>query len=266
MGKIYQGVLGGFSGKVGMVVGYTWRGRPCIRVYRHAINYPNTEQQQKQRDWFVSMVRFASQATGALQLGFRQKSIDAHMTEGNYFVMMNKQHFHRHDGQVTVDYDQLKIASGAASDVYFKQPHFGYDETVSVDFEKNTMSLRASGDDSVYIYVYAPNLGAGMLSAPAARRTKQVAMRLPSAWAGHEIHIYGFVIDRDGRASNSTYIGQGRVSHEEERWRYMSMDNKWQEFVDLAQKGSSAPAPNAEQAPTVDIPTDIESSSPPGIP
>ena len=47
MGKIYQGVLGGFSGKLGMVVGYTWRGRPCIRVYRHAINYPNTELQQK---------------------------------------------------------------------------------------------------------------------------------------------------------------------------------------------------------------------------
>lgn len=68
MGKIYQGVLGGFSGKLGMVVGYTWRGRPCIRVYRHAINYPNTELQQKQRDWFVSMVRFASQANGA-QIG-----------------------------------------------------------------------------------------------------------------------------------------------------------------------------------------------------
>ena len=53
MAKIYQGPLGNFSGKVGTVVGYMWRGRPCIRVYRHAINYPNTEQQQQQRDWFV---------------------------------------------------------------------------------------------------------------------------------------------------------------------------------------------------------------------
>ena len=170
MGKVYQGVLGGFSGKLGMVVGYTWRGRPCIRVYRHAINYPNTELQQKQRDWFVSMVRFAAQANGALRLGFRQQSLDAQMTEGNYFVMKNKQHFHREEGVVRVDYGQLKIAAGSAADVYFKQPRFEQDETVRVGFEKNSMSLHASGDDSVYLYIYAPGLGAGILSAAAGRK------------------------------------------------------------------------------------------------
>ena len=266
MGKSYQGVRGGFRGKLGMVVGYTWRGRPCIRVYRHAINYPNTELQQKQRDWFVSMVRFASQANGALRLGFRQQSMDAQMTEGNYFVLKNKQHFHREEGVVKVDYAQLKIAAGSAADVYFKQPRFEQDETVSVDFEKNSMALRASGDDSVYLYVYAPDLGAGILSAAAARRSKQVALRLPTAWAGHEVHLYGFVVDKEGRASNSTYIGMGRVSHYEERGRYMPVDSQWQEFVDLAEGSSRAPEVRAEVATKNDEVATDDTAEPPGIP
>lgn len=266
MGKIHQGVLGGFSGKVGMVVGYTWRGRTCVRVYRHAINYPNTEQQQKQRDWFVSMVRFAAQANGALRLGFRQQSYDAQMTEGNYFVMKNKQHFHREAGVVKVDYAQLKIAAGSAVDVYFKQPRFEQDETVRVDFEKNGMALHASGDDRVYLYVYAPDLGAGILSAPATRRSKQVALRLPTAWAGHEVHLYGFVVDKEDRASNSTYIGMGRVSHYEERGRYIPVDSQWQEFVDLAEGRSATPTGNATITTTEAAVAANGVTNPPGIP
>ena len=266
MAKIYQGPLGNFSGKVGTVVGYMWRGRPCIRVYRHAINYPNTEQQQQQRDWFVSMVRFASQATGALKFGFRQKSLEAHMTEGNYFVMMNKRHFHRREGQLSVDYEHLKIAEGSAADVYFKQPHFEQDEIVTVGFEKNTMSLRASGEDSVYIYIYAPDLATGILSAPTTRRSRQVSLKLPTTWAGHEVHIYGFVVDKEGRASNSTYIGPGRVSHEEERGRYRAMDNVWQEFVNLAQGSASSPSPTTQKNIEERSDTAQKDADPPGIP
>ena len=266
MGKMYEGVTGVFSGKVGPVVGYMWRNRYCIRAYRRTVNYPNTESQQKQRDWFVSMVRFASQATEALKMGFRQKSLDAQMTEGNYFVMTNKQHFHRENGTVTVEYDKLRIAAGSAADVYFKAPQFEQDETVVVGFEKNSLSLRASGDDSVYIYIYAPALGSGILSAPVARKGRQLRMRLPETWAGHDVHIYGFVVDKEGRASNSTYIGPGRVNHNKERGRYMPIDGNWQEFVTLAQGSSSSPTPTAEKTANEGAETVQNDAEPPGIP
>ena len=66
MAKLEQGILGPFRGKVGTVVGYLWRGRHVVRGYRREINYPNTENQQAERDWFVSMVRFAATARQAL--------------------------------------------------------------------------------------------------------------------------------------------------------------------------------------------------------
>ena len=239
MGKIYQGIEGPFSGKVGPVVGYMWKHRACIRSYRYHVNYPNTADQQQQRNWFVGMVRFASQATEALRLGLAHQAEAARMTEGNYFILKNKQHFHRDGEEVQVDYSKLQIACGTATDVYFHKPRFEENETVVIDFEKNTLSLKASSDDKIYVYIYATGSAQGILAAPVARRDKQIRIALPQQWSGQEVHLYGFVIDRDGRASNSTYIGVGRVNHYEDRGRYIPLDNNWQEFVELAHVSSS---------------------------
>ncbi|MDY6372467.1 MAG: DUF6266 family protein, partial [Bacteroidales bacterium] len=74
MAKLEQGILGPFRGKVGTVVGYLWRGKHVVRAYRREINYPNTEMQQAEREWFVGMVRFAATARQALLLGLREKA------------------------------------------------------------------------------------------------------------------------------------------------------------------------------------------------
>ncbi len=205
------------------------------------VRYPNTEYQQRQRDWFVGMVRFASKTTSALKLGLWQKAAEAQMTEGNYFVMKNKRYFVREGSAVTVDYGSLQLAAGPAADVWFKAPRFEEGETVVVDFEKNAMSFRASGEDKVYLYVYAPGLEQGHLAAPVARRDKSVRVRLPETWSGAEVHLYGFVVDRDGRPSNSTYIGVGRVNHYEERGRYIPLNKNWKDFVEMANEVNAKP-------------------------
>ena len=234
MAILTNGIVGPFIGRVGPVVGYMWKGVHCVRAYVEHVRYPNTESQREERDWIVSMVRFASAARPALKLGFCRHAKDAGMTEGNFFVMMNKQYFSRADGHVEVDYSKLKLSFGTAADVYFHEARFEEGETVSVDFEKNSLQLRSSGDDSVYLYAYAPGVGEGFMSAPAPRRSKKVAIKLPAWWAGQEVHLYGFVVDKDGRPSNTTYIGVGRVNHYEDRGRYIPLNKSWKDFVEMA--------------------------------
>jgi hypothetical protein len=264
MGKLYQGIEGPFSGKVGPVVGYMWKSRACIRSYRCHVNYPDTADQQQQRNWFVGMVRFAAQATEALKLGLAQQAAAARMTEGNLFVLKNKQHFHREDDSVTIDYSKLQIAAGSATDVYFHKPRFEQNETIVVDFEKNSLSLKASADDRVYVYIYATGCAQGLLAAPVSRRDKQLRIALPHEWSGQEVHLYGFVVDRDGRASNSTYIGVGRVNHYEDRGRYIPLDNNWQEFVDLA--SGNVPDTSEDVNITTRKTTPTEAKEPPEVP
>ena len=239
MGLVPNGITGPVIGRVGPAVGYLWKGKPCLRSYREHINFPNTEEQLRERSWFVGMVRFAAQATPVLRLGVRRQANAAGMTESNLFILWNKQHFRLVDGALDIDYAHLLLSAGSAADVYFHDPQFKEDEVLEVDFEKNTLSLRASGDDSVYLYVYAPRRGAGYLSAPVARRSKSIRIRLPESWSGEEVHIYGFVIDREGRASNSTYIGVGRVNHYEDRGRYIPLNKNWKDFVDIANEANA---------------------------
>ena len=256
MATVPYGITGPFIGRVGTVVGYMWKGRNCMRSYVAHIRYPNTAEQQRERDWFVSMVRFASAARPALKLGMCRHAKEAGMTEGNYFVMMNKQRFAHVDGEVIVDYSKLTLSYGSAADVYFHPARFEENEVLTVDFEKYALSLRASGDDSVYLYVYAPACGEGCLSAPTPRRNKRVSLQLPTWWAGQEVHVYGFVVDREGRPSNTTYVGVGRVNHYEDRGRYIPVNKNWKDFVDIANEL------NADSTP---LPSDGQLAPPAGV-
>ena len=264
MAQINQGITGAFCGKVGPMVGYMWKNRACVRTYRKDINYPNTEGQRRERDWFIGMVRFASRAKAALQLGFKQQAEEFGMTEGNYFINRNKQFFHRVDGIMEVDYDRLTLAEGDAADVLFHDPVFGEGEVIRVDFEKNMLFSRSSGDDAVHIFAYAPDLGEGFLSAAARRRSKRVEFRLPESWAGAVVHLYGFVVDREGRSSRSTYIGAGRVNHYNERGVYIPVNKSWNDFVEMASRVQSdvvhnhvdehaSPSPKHEKHHVIDL-------------
>ncbi|MDD4417119.1 MAG: DUF6266 family protein, partial [Proteiniphilum sp.] len=53
MGTIKQGILGGFSGKVGNIVGASWRGIDYIRSMPASVRNPRTVAQVSQRTRFA---------------------------------------------------------------------------------------------------------------------------------------------------------------------------------------------------------------------
>ena len=52
MGKIKQGILGGFKGKVGTVIGASWNGIAYMRGLPQSVKNPKTAAQQAQRAFF----------------------------------------------------------------------------------------------------------------------------------------------------------------------------------------------------------------------
>ena len=52
MGKIKQGILGGFKGKVGTVIGSSWNGISYMRGQAQSVRNPKTPAQMIQRDFF----------------------------------------------------------------------------------------------------------------------------------------------------------------------------------------------------------------------
>lgn len=58
MGIINQGILGGFSGKVGPIVGFHWKSKYYIRARAAKVSNPRTPKQQEQRGKFATAFSF----------------------------------------------------------------------------------------------------------------------------------------------------------------------------------------------------------------
>ena len=71
MGKISKGILGGFSGKVGTVIGASWRGIHYMRSIPQSVRNPRTDGQRSQRNKFSLVVAFLKPLNSLLRTGFK---------------------------------------------------------------------------------------------------------------------------------------------------------------------------------------------------
>ena len=63
MGKIKQGILGGFKGKVGTVIGASWNGIAYMRGLAQSVKNPKTAAQLQQRTYFKDLQGLVGQLT-----------------------------------------------------------------------------------------------------------------------------------------------------------------------------------------------------------
>ena len=61
MGKIKQGILGGFRGTVGTVVGSSWNGIAYMKGKPQSVRNPRTEDQVQQRNFFKDLQQLVAQ-------------------------------------------------------------------------------------------------------------------------------------------------------------------------------------------------------------
>ena len=71
MGTIKQGILGGFSGKVGTVIGGSWKGISYMRSQAQSVKNPRTDGQLSQRSKFALALDFLKPLTDIVRTGFK---------------------------------------------------------------------------------------------------------------------------------------------------------------------------------------------------
>lgn len=71
MGTIKQGILGGFSGKVGTVVGSSWKGISYMRGRAQSVRNPRTEGQMEQCSKFAQVLELLKPITAYVRIGFK---------------------------------------------------------------------------------------------------------------------------------------------------------------------------------------------------
>lgn len=217
MGKVQVGILDGFVGKVGTVVGSFWKGKPVMRAYKRQIGNPQTEAQELVRTRFSTIGNLASSFVSAIRIGFKNIARSQKITEGDYFVKVNWPNVTSDTpGSSTVNYAEFVIAKGNLPEAQFGSPVFSEPLEVSCTMSDTTGMIGADAEDLVYMFVYSPEASAGVLGAPQKRSDQSISVSVPAYWNGHRVHAWGFALgngtDNKGNTSNSRYLGSGTIS------------------------------------------------------
>ncbi|MBQ8704675.1 MAG: hypothetical protein IJ524_09950 [Bacteroidales bacterium] len=204
MAKTKNGILDGFEGKLGTVIGYRWKGVECMRAVNAFPHDPRTQAQMKCRTLFRTLSQLGSDMLQAARLGFRGPADAGHTTEYNCFIRANKQCVASVDDGAQVDYPALSIADGPLDEVVFEEPLVDNHLQMNIDFHPKASRRR---DDYVLLYAYTPALRQGLLSPPVYCSQRRATLMLPDRWRGHDLHLYGFCWDGDRQASPSSHLG-----------------------------------------------------------
>ncbi len=209
MGKISQGILGGFSGKVGNVIGGNWKGIDYMRVRPASVSNPQTEGQVDQRLRFSTVLGFLQPLRGHLKIGFRNYAIK--MTEFNNAMSYNvKNAVIGVYPDYVIDYESALISRGGltgALNPTVNSPGVGQ---VQFNWVDNSINGNERPNDRAMVLVYNPARNEAVyVTDGSARSTGNHTLTVPDQYSGDTVYTFIAFISEDRKeVSNSKYIGE----------------------------------------------------------
>lgn len=208
MGTISQGILGGVSGKVGNVIGGSWKGIDYLRIMPASIANPKTAAQMDQRSKFVTVLNFLQPMVELLRVGFKLYSIK--MTQFNSAMSYHlKNAITGLYPDYSIDYSKVLISRGALTKADGTSVTSPLEAQVVVSWADNTGSGEAAATDKALIAIVDENNGEAVYAiAGSTRSGGSLTLNLPGNFSGDEVHAYLGFVSEDGRAvASSVYVG-----------------------------------------------------------
>lgn len=204
-------------GKLGNSVGYTLYGRQMFRAYvgKGEVTNPKSAAQMLQRAKIKMLTATSNVFRAAAILGFKDEAHSRGCSAVNFFVHENYPMVTgTTPGAVAIDPSRIVCSRGSVPGVVFSSS-FGTATpgtlAVTVTYG-NEHAEGASTNDNVYVMLFCPSAGTSTMGAPARRGDgATLNIRYPQSWSGLEVHVYGFVINADGKSSMSEYIGHVEI-------------------------------------------------------
>lgn len=210
MGVIKQGILGGFSGKVGNVIGGSWKGIDYMRVKPASVANPRTEGQVNQRTKFTTVLQFLQPMKDFLKVGFRAFAIK--QTQFNAAMSYNlKNGVTGVAPNFTIDYGNARISKGALPSALNPLLDVATPGQVTINWTDNSPQGGAQVTDKAMLLIYNSSNGEAIFTTDGVNRdTETQTLPIPNDYSGDTLELFIGFITADGKeASNSLYIGSG---------------------------------------------------------
>lgn len=217
MGKIKQGILGGFSGKVGTVVGFYWKGRSVMRALAGHVTNPRTPAQEAQRARFGIVAVVAGIVRPILgSSGFRLEAEAAAVTMPNVFVKTNLAQAVTGTGtNVQIDWQHLLLSHGDL--LGLKNPTAAPASTghaVDLEWDNNSGdSSMASDGDKICVALVNDAKGDITYDISTFTRSNEAGtLNYPASWAGDTVHVYAWARTTALRGTDAAFSNSVRIA------------------------------------------------------
>jgi hypothetical protein len=207
MGSIKLGILGGFSGKVGTVIGSSWKGIDYMRARAASVSNPNSPAQLDQRTKFSKVMEFLKPLTSFLRIGFKNQAVK--MSGFNAAMSYTlKNAISGAYPAYEIDYAKALISEGTLPEALNPACVSTVAGEVRFTWEDNSTESGASADDKAVLVVYNPvKKRAVNVMGGNTRTSGSQIMTLPSNFSGDEVQCYISFQNASGSVlSNSQFV------------------------------------------------------------
>lgn len=206
MAKFINGAIGTFSGKVGSIIGSSWRSIPYMRGLSKKRTKPFTEAQLAQQQRFGLVGQFLLPLKGLLEIGLANMD-ESTATLFNRAMALNLPAVEGVYPAFTIDYARIQLSKGGLEPL--RGVTLAHDAgTVTVAWNPVHNQFVGHADDEIYVLLYDHELNLFYTSDEIVERSVgQVDIPLDADTEGHEATVWLFAVNRNGSRISNTICG-----------------------------------------------------------
>lgn len=214
MAKFKRGILGGFHGKVGTVIGSRWKNVNVMRAMPEHVRDARSEKQLAQREKFRVVSSFLKLTRPFIRAGFEISS-SANYSSNNRALSYNLRYgvtgAYPEPG-ITLDFPSVRVAEGSLEGALNATAKAGGSGGLDISWEDNSGIANAKAEDTVMLLAYSEQHEQAVANTEAANREDGAAtLSLPDAiddGSGATLHVWiAFRNSASEISSNSAYLG-----------------------------------------------------------
>lgn len=210
MGTIKQGILGGFSGKVGTVIGSSWKGISYMRGQAQHVKNPRSAGQVNQRTKFALVMGFLQPVVPYIRIGYKSQA--AKQTEFNAaFSYTIKNAVTGSYPSYALDFTKIVVSKGGLTQVTGATASWNNNSNeVKIDWTDNSGVGNALATDKAMPFIYNKTKGETIYdTAGATRTTHTQSLTVPNDWEGDKVEVYLGMVSADSKeVADSIYLGE----------------------------------------------------------
>ncbi|WP_026063436.1 DUF6266 family protein [Pedobacter arcticus] len=213
MATIKKGILGGFSGKVGTVIGGNWKGVDYMRSLPKASSKAPTALQSDQRIKFAAVMAFLKPISALISKGYQAAT--GARTPMNAAVSYHvKNAIMGASPDFEVDTTKVIFSQGDLAGPWATIVESTLPASILFSWQDNTGTGLAEANDKAILLVYNATKSQYVSLENAANRSEgEVNLILPATFTGDEVDCWMSFSNEDGkRIATSVYIGKTTVS------------------------------------------------------